>query len=121
MEWKADAICRGIDPGEFYPEGYGAMIRPEVLQLCWSPCPVRERCESHGLTHPEMWGWWGGRSPQWLREARARRRRVAARRESWQGRRVIARRRRRIALADGGTAVDLPGRSASLRRLDLAS
>lgn len=54
--WKRWAMCRGMDPEDFYSRSQ-AKIR-EAKRLC-AICPVRNACREYALTWREGFGVWG--------------------------------------------------------------
>lgn len=71
--WMADANCRGLNPGLFYPQRGDNAAMAAAKAVC-AGCLVRDECAAAGLT--ERWGVWGGLSEQerrTLRSGRARR------------------------------------------------
>jgi WhiB family redox-sensing transcriptional regulator len=60
VEWMSEARCRGARPDIFYP------LEPnfaEARAVCRS-CVVKVECLSYAIEKPELFGVWGGMSPQ---------------------------------------------------------
>lgn len=72
--WQAEALCRGTDPGVFYPER-GAPTKPvRALRTACRSCVVRAACLEFALENGEHVGIWGGlpeRSRRLLRRSGA--------------------------------------------------
>lgn len=66
MEWLADALCKGMHahlwypplesptPGNYYTVGKAVCFR----------CPVWRECLAEATKNEEVWGMWGGLTPQ---------------------------------------------------------
>lgn len=62
--WTERANCREANPALFYgTEHHPTLYEDEITYVrnhyC-TPCPVRESCFRHALTHPEEHGIWAG-------------------------------------------------------------
>jgi len=60
LEWQDRALCRDMDPDIFFPEVVSVVLVRRAQAIC-AQCPVREQCEAHALSWPEIYGIWGGR------------------------------------------------------------
>lgn len=73
-DWFDDALCRGVGPDYFFPEGFDARAPGEQRrinemyeigkQMC-NRCPVKEQCLKYGMeqdTASYGYGLWGGLS-----------------------------------------------------------
>ncbi|MFJ6440233.1 WhiB family transcriptional regulator [Streptomyces sp. NPDC091649] len=68
LDWMSDAVCAGVDPELWFPEGSGSSTR--TAQRICAGCPVLAECREHtaelegdavsGGRH----GMWGGQSPR---------------------------------------------------------
>jgi WhiB family redox-sensing transcriptional regulator len=76
LAWRGDAPCSQTDPEAFFPEP-GSSTQP-AKTVCGA-CPVRVECLEHALAKNELYGVWGGLSPQARAELRQKRAGVAAR------------------------------------------
>jgi len=56
-DWRAWAVCRGLDPDIFYPH-YERDSGP-AKKVC-ETCPVREPCLEWALSTRQPYGVWGG-------------------------------------------------------------
>lgn len=76
--WMADGLCAQVDPDLWHPlkGGNDGTVAKRVCngqpERGTAPCPVRDACLEHALTHHE-WGVWGGTSDRDRREIRKRR------------------------------------------------
>lgn len=68
--WMAEAACRGVDPGLFYPER-GASTR--VPKSICADCPVKVTCLDYAIEQGERTGVWGGTSERQRRTIRRER------------------------------------------------
>lgn len=70
MEWQRDAACADPDFIEYID--YFFSEDPEEIEdakeVC-SHCPVRSECLSWALNNKEIWGVWGGKDENEIREA----------------------------------------------------
>lgn len=72
--WMFHALCRGINPTEFFPsDGTGV----ETAQRVCATCPVQVECLEYALLHRIEHGVWGGASERERRRILRRRRDVA--------------------------------------------
>lgn len=76
--WRADARCRGLNPGLFYPERGDSAREPK--EIC-RECPVQAECLEYALTNHEKFGVWGGASERERIRIHKRRRREREARE----------------------------------------
>ena len=65
-DWYADAACKGLTKPErdnfFAPERHTRRLA-KAKTICVG-CKVRETCLEHALTKPELYGVWGGTTPE---------------------------------------------------------
>jgi len=66
MDWLEDALCKGINPDFFFPpldaqspNHYYAIGK----YVCYA-CPVWKECLAYCESNDEVWGLWGGFTPQ---------------------------------------------------------
>ena len=64
-----DGACRGAPVSVFYPEQPDFRAARAVCRRC----VVVDECLSYALDHPEVFGVWGGKSPQERETLRAER------------------------------------------------
>ncbi|HVE92200.1 MAG TPA: WhiB family transcriptional regulator [Actinomycetota bacterium] len=77
-DWRADAVCKGMDPEIFFsPDQFETKQdkddREAVAKEACGRCPVREPCLDYSYKAGERYGIWGGLTEQ-ERRALARRR-----------------------------------------------
>lgn len=83
--WRAAGACATADPDLFFPAGHGIKTDKQThtaIQIC-AGCPVRRQCLEFAVNMGELYGIWGGTTPEErMREHRAElaRRRAARRR-----------------------------------------
>ncbi|MBV8161442.1 MAG: WhiB family transcriptional regulator [Acidimicrobiia bacterium] len=65
--WTKSAACRGVDTETFYPATPAE--EAEALAVC-ATCPVRAQCLDHAIHNREMYGIWGGATPEQRRRMR---------------------------------------------------
>ena len=71
-EWQHRAACRGEEASVFFHEegerepAKSARTRA-AINICNS-CPVKQECLNHALTVPEVYGIWGGKSQDEIRQ-----------------------------------------------------
>lgn len=70
-EWHREALCRGSNPAEWFPERGDPHM--DQKRLCGA-CPVREVCLEDALSRGEQHGIWGGTSERQRRQMRRARR-----------------------------------------------
>lgn len=70
--WMADANCRGLDPGMFFPErGTATTEEMHAIRAVCGACTVTEQCLNWSLHYNEKYGVWGGLSGRQRRELKA--------------------------------------------------
>ena len=70
--WMLRAVCRGANPGEFFPsEGAGVAAAQRVC----ATCPVAVECLEYAMVNRIEQGVWGGTSERQRRDLRRRVRR----------------------------------------------
>ena len=73
--WRAQAVCRGMDPGLFFPEQDDRRGMAAAKAVC-AGCPVREEClEANLLERDGVWGGLSGKQRQAVRVERLGKRR----------------------------------------------
>lgn len=58
-DWTRQAACRDADTDLFFTDADTA----KALTFCRG-CPVQAQCEAYALDHGQVWGVWGGTTPQ---------------------------------------------------------
>lgn len=71
--WMPAGLCRGCDPGLFFPEKERATdnVYTEARKICHQ-CPVEAECGDYAIRFNIKHGMWGGLSPRERRIARKR-------------------------------------------------
>ena len=59
--WMVDAVCRGTDPNQFFPERGQNPVIAQAKAMC-ARCPVIEQCLTYALEWRHEDGVWGGLS-----------------------------------------------------------
>ena len=80
MNWRAAGACLTADPDLFFPispagPGEGQIGRAKII--C-AGCGVRRECLEFAMGHDQVYGIWGGTTPEDRQRDRRRRRRAAA-------------------------------------------
>jgi WhiB family transcriptional regulator, redox-sensing transcriptional regulator len=68
--WSDQAACRGTDTDIFFPAN--ADEEAEALSIC-ATCPVRAQCLEYAVRNKEIYGIWGGTTPDQRRRIRRER------------------------------------------------
>ena len=80
-EWRAAGACRSADPELFFPIATGVAVTVtqvmKAQRIC-AGCGVRQECLDFALAHDQLYGIWGGTTPEDRQRARRRKRRAAA-------------------------------------------
>ncbi len=72
-EWTAEAMCKGMDPADFFPtDGLGVQ---RAVAIC-ATCPVRAACLDYALANRIQHGVFGGHSERSRERLLRERRRV---------------------------------------------
>jgi len=78
--WRSAGACLSADPDLFFPissAGPGERQRARAKMIC-AGCQVRQECLDFALAHDQLYGIWGGTTPEDRQRARRRKRRAAA-------------------------------------------
>jgi WhiB family redox-sensing transcriptional regulator len=81
QNWRSAGACLTADPDLFFPissAGLGEQQIAEARAVCVA-CVVRRECLEFALAHEQVYGIWGGTTPEDRQRDRRRRRRAAAR------------------------------------------
>lgn len=60
--WHESAACKGEGTEKFYRDERGPYVNLGWREIC-SVCPVRSDCLANALREEELWGVWGGFTP----------------------------------------------------------
>jgi WhiB family transcriptional regulator, redox-sensing transcriptional regulator len=80
MNWRASGACLTADPDLFFPiaaAGPGEQQIARAKDVCAS-CQVKRQCLEFALSHDQVYGIWGGTTPEDRQRERRRKRRAAA-------------------------------------------
>lgn len=78
--WRSVGACLAADPDLFFPisaTGPAAQQISRAKIIC-AGCEVRKECLEFAVSHDQMYGIWGGTTPEDRQRARRRLRRAAA-------------------------------------------
>ena len=82
--WRAAGACLTADPDLFFPISASGPAEKQISRakaICAS-CGVREQCLEFAMSHDQVYGIWGGTTPEDRQRARRRERRAAAHKRS---------------------------------------
>jgi WhiB family redox-sensing transcriptional regulator len=80
INWRAEGACLTADPDLFFPispAGPGEMQITRAKSIC-AGCEVQRQCLEFALAHDQVYGIWGGTTPEDRQRERRRKRRAAA-------------------------------------------
>jgi WhiB family redox-sensing transcriptional regulator len=78
--WRSAGACRSADPDLFFPissAGPGERQIARAKMIC-AGCQVQRECLEFALVHGQVYGIWGGTTPEDRQRDRRRKRRAAA-------------------------------------------
>jgi len=78
--WRSAGACLSADPDLFFPispAGPGEKQIARAKVIC-AGCRVRHECLDFAMTHDQVYGIWGGTTPEDRKRYRRRKRRAAA-------------------------------------------
>ncbi|MBV9094461.1 MAG: WhiB family transcriptional regulator [Streptosporangiaceae bacterium] len=78
--WRMMGACLSADPDLFFPISAAgpALRQTEQAKAICSGCRVRQECLQFALSHDQLYGIWGGTTPDDRQRYRRRQRRRAA-------------------------------------------
>ena len=79
--WRALGACLSADPDLFFPISSQGPAEAQVARakaIC-AHCSVARECLDFAMSHDQVYGIWGGTTPEDRQRDRRRRRRAAAR------------------------------------------
>jgi WhiB family transcriptional regulator, redox-sensing transcriptional regulator len=79
--WRSAGACLSADPDLFFPISSRGPAEKQIARakLICARCTVRRECLEFAVNHDQIYGIWGGTTPEdRQRERRRRRRRAAA-------------------------------------------
>jgi WhiB family redox-sensing transcriptional regulator len=81
--WRSAGACRSADPDLFFPISSVGLAERQIARakIICAECGVRQECLDFALNHDQVYGIWGGTTPEDRQRERRRKRRAAARRK----------------------------------------
>ena len=82
--WRSAGACLSADPDLFFPISTTGPAVGQIAQakaICGA-CEVRRECLEFALSHDQVYGIWGGTTPEDRQRQRRRQRRAAAARRA---------------------------------------
>ena len=78
--WRSASACLSADPDLFFPITAAGLAEKQITQakMICAGCQVRQECLEFAMTHDQVYGIWGGTTPEDRQRARRRKRRAAA-------------------------------------------
>lgn len=74
--WKADGVCREIDPYLWFADDGDTASTAVAKQVCRT-CPVMQQCAEYAIPRADEWGVWGGLTAKERRRIRTARKDAA--------------------------------------------
>jgi WhiB family transcriptional regulator, redox-sensing transcriptional regulator len=77
--WRSTGACLGADPDLFFPISATGLAQKQIAQaktIC-AGCRVRQECLDFAMAHDQVYGIWGGTTPEDRQRDRRRKRRAA--------------------------------------------
>ena len=80
MNWRSAGACLSADPDLFFPISSAGPAERQIARakLICAGCGVRSECLDFALSHDQVYGIWGGTTPEDRQRYRRRKRRAAA-------------------------------------------
>jgi WhiB family transcriptional regulator, redox-sensing transcriptional regulator len=78
--WRSAGACLSADPDLFFPISSAGLGKQQVARakMICAGCQVRRECLEFALAHDQVYGIWGGTTPEDRQRERRRKRRAAA-------------------------------------------
>lgn len=78
--WRSAGACLSADPDLFFPISSTGPAERQIAQakMICAGCGVRRDCLDFALSHDQVYGIWGGTTPEDRQRDRRRKRRAAA-------------------------------------------
>jgi len=80
VNWRSAGACLSADPDLFFPISSAGPAERQIARakrIC-AGCRVRRECLDFALSHDQVYGIWGGTTPEDRQRDRRRKRRAAA-------------------------------------------
>ncbi|MDQ2811899.1 MAG: WhiB family transcriptional regulator [Actinomycetota bacterium] len=80
MNWRAAGACLTADPDLFFPISSAGPAQQQIsrAKIVCAGCDVRRQCLEFAMANDQVYGIWGGTTPEDRQRDRRRRRRAAA-------------------------------------------
>jgi WhiB family transcriptional regulator, redox-sensing transcriptional regulator len=80
--WRAAGACLSADPDLFFPISSAGPAQRQIARakMICAGCRVRRECLDFAVSHAQVYGIWGGTTPEDRQRERRRQRRAAAKR-----------------------------------------
>jgi WhiB family redox-sensing transcriptional regulator len=80
MNWRAAGACLTADPDLFFPISSAGPAEQQIARakIVCAGCNVRRQCLEFAMANDQVYGIWGGTTPEDRQRDRRRRRRAAA-------------------------------------------
>jgi WhiB family transcriptional regulator, redox-sensing transcriptional regulator len=80
--WRAAGACLSADPDLFFPISSAGPAERQIARakMICAGCRVRRECLDFAVSHPQVYGIWGGTTREDRQRERRRQRRAAAKR-----------------------------------------
>jgi WhiB family transcriptional regulator, redox-sensing transcriptional regulator len=100
--WRSAGACLSADPDLFFPISAAGPAQQQIARakLICAGCGVRQECLEFAMSHDQVYGIWGGTTPEDRQRDRRRKRRAA----TAAARRAVSVLRRRPATAARASA-----------------
>ena len=78
--WRSAGACLSADPDLFFPISTTGPAQRQIARakLICAQCRVRQECLEFAMSHDQVYGIWGGTTPEDRQRDRRRKRRAAA-------------------------------------------
>jgi WhiB family transcriptional regulator, redox-sensing transcriptional regulator len=78
--WRSAGACLAADPDLFFPISATGPAEQQIsrAKVICAGCEVRKECLEFAMSHDQVYGIWGGTTPEDRQRARRRLRRAAA-------------------------------------------
>jgi WhiB family transcriptional regulator, redox-sensing transcriptional regulator len=79
MNWRAAGACLSADPDLFFPISSAGPAEKQIsrAKMICADCDVRQQCLEFAMSHDQVYGIWGGTTPEDRQRERRRQRRAA--------------------------------------------
>ena len=78
--WRSAGACLSADPDLFFPISTSGPAQRQIARakMICAGCGVRQECLQFAMSHDQLYGIWGGTTPEDRQRDRRRKRRAAA-------------------------------------------